>query len=930
MVEVFPANRHFDVELERETVIGGSPQGDAATVFIFEAGGSTIFRDKGTDPTAQARYRSRLIRDGYLPGPWTLWSDEASAVDGGEGFTFIGDQNWMFARTSSPSSAHESRVDNPHLVTAAQVGAPTLADLSFTNATLSSHLANTTNPHAVTAAQVGAATTGALAATDANLASHEADTGNPHSVTAAQVGAPTVADLSSHESDSGNPHAVTAAQVGLGNVEDVALSGWGGSASLVTVGALNAGSITNGFGSINIGSSALSAGALSVSSGDFAGNITVHRDTNAQINLNAHVDNGTPTIIFRRSRGTEISPSAVNSGQTIAAISGRAYDGSSYVNSAQITILANENQSAGNSGSRVQIDLTANGSGVKSTYYHIRAEAFRPDSAYHGSISLGATTARWSNVYSTDGDFSGDITVAGLVDGVDVAGLSASYLDHLVDFDNPHQVDVTDFSGGSFGAGNYTFPADVTIGTLGTFDGSDTPVDGEFLRYHESSGEWRSVLFQKPLADGDVVAEALLDGTAAAFVNSNPTLSGTPGAPGSAPVLTPIYKGMIIDMSSRPLAAGEVYVLDYDSGGGFTTDAIISTSDKVVHTKLGLGATYAYRYKIRGASDSSNSPSTAATAPSSIAEVSAFGILVAAQGAFADLASLSVNAGAITAGSLASATLTNNFVDLNATGSDVFVSAGDGQTEIDAGTGKGFYVLADGSVAKFAGELVAASGTFSGTVSSTTFTGLTATFAGNITLYDGGDSPGYSPTLQIRSGANGVPAIQFRFGTTTAGSIVGDSANQIRFRNGAGTEIARVDGGWKGMLVGGGQATPQLVVSGTGNAFLGFSDDEIALQGEIAYQHSSDDMHIAINADGILNPSISILSAGGSAGHRDVRIGDGSALATNATGGFLLIPGCAGTPTGTPSNAGLGAVAVKYDTVNKLLYANDGGGWNAV
>ena len=62
----------------------------------------------------------------------------------------------------------------------------------------------------------------------------------------------------------------------------------------------------------------------------------------------------------------------------------------------------------------------------------------------------------------------------------------------------------------------------------------------------------------------------------------------------------------------------------------------------------------------------------------------------------------------------------------------------------------------------------------------------------------------------------------------------------------------------------------------------------------------------------------------------DVRIGTGSAVATTATDGFLLIPGCAGTPTGNPTNDGVGAVALVYDTTNNILYANDGAGWNAV
>ena len=75
------------------------------------------------------------------------------------------------------------------------------------------------------------------------------------------------------------------------------------------------------------------------------------------------------------------------------------------------------------------------------------------------------------------------------------------------------------------------------------------------------------------------------------------------------------------------------------------------------------------------------------------------------------------------------------------------------------------------------------------------------------------------------------------------------------------------------------------------------------------------------------------ITAGGAARLQvaaDVRVGTGTALATNATTGFLLIPGCAGTPTGDPTNDGVGAVALVYNTTNNLLYANDGGGWVAV
>lgn len=52
--------------------------------------------------------------------------------------------------------------------------------------------------------------------------------------------------------------------------------------------------------------------------------------------------------------------------------------------------------------------------------------------------------------------------------------------------------------------------------------------------------------------------------------------------------------------------------------------------------------------------------------------------------------------------------------------------------------------------------------------------------------------------------------------------------------------------------------------------------------------------------------------------------GPNTALATNATDGFLYIPTSAGTPTGTPTTQ-TGAVAMVYDSSNNQLYVYNGG-----
>jgi hypothetical protein len=59
----------------------------------------------------------------------------------------------------------------------------------------------------------------------------------------------------------------------------------------------------------------------------------------------------------------------------------------------------------------------------------------------------------------------------------------------------------------------------------------------------------------------------------------------------------------------------------------------------------------------------------------------------------------------------------------------------------------------------------------------------------------------------------------------------------------------------------------------------------------------------------------------------DVVIGSSAALATNATAGFLQIPTCAGTPTGTVA-AITGKACLVYDTTNfKLALSTGGGTW---
>jgi len=86
-------------------------------------------------------------------------------------------------------ATHTNRTDNPHRVTAVQIGALTNETDAAAKALLATHTNRTDNPHRVTAVQIGALTNETDAAAKALLATHTNRTDNPHRVTASQIGA---------------------------------------------------------------------------------------------------------------------------------------------------------------------------------------------------------------------------------------------------------------------------------------------------------------------------------------------------------------------------------------------------------------------------------------------------------------------------------------------------------------------------------------------------------------------------------------------------------------------------------------------------------------------------------------------------------------------------------------------------------------------
>ena len=117
--------------------------------------------------------------------------------------------------------AHLVDKNNPHQVTAEQVGADASGSAAAVQTKLDTHTANKNNPHQVTAEQIGADASGSAAAVQTKLDTHTANKNNPHQVTAEQVGADASGSaaavqtkLDAHTANKNNPHKVTAEQIG--------------------------------------------------------------------------------------------------------------------------------------------------------------------------------------------------------------------------------------------------------------------------------------------------------------------------------------------------------------------------------------------------------------------------------------------------------------------------------------------------------------------------------------------------------------------------------------------------------------------------------------------------------------------------------------------------------------------------------------------
>jgi hypothetical protein len=270
----------------------------------------------------------------------------------------------------------------------------------------------------------------------------------------------------------------------------------------------------------------------------------------------------------------------------------------------------------------------------------------------------------------------------------------------------------------------------------------------------------------------------------------------------------------------------------------------------------------------------------------------------------------------------------------------------DGSTALIAGdivSGQVAVIVYDGT--RFQLQKANAFGTLTATTINTTnltasgtinFTGATVSNGGSVTTIDinggtidgaviGGASAaaGTFTTATVGAGTAGAPSL-----TTTGDSNTGiyfPAANTVAVST-SGSERMRID---SSSNVGIGTSSPAFKLDVNGairipNATAFFMNDSSGVAKQTLQLFSDDNTYMSTPGALILRTNgtterMRIDSSG------NVRVGT-AALATTATDGFLYIPTCAGTPTGTPT-AITGLAPLVINTTNNKLYFYSGGAW---
>jgi len=195
---------------------------------------------------------------------------------------------------------------------------------------------------------------------------------------------------------------------------------------------------------------------------------------------------------------------------------------------------------------------------------------------------------------------------------------------------------------------------------------------------------------------------------------------------------------------------------------------------------------------------------------------------------------------------------------------------------------------------------------------SSRFVRLTSTggdfYVGTESSTGGGVFPGSTAYAAVLYNASATP-MQFWTGGTLRATL--DSSGNLGIGTSSPAQRLDVTGALNsvqarfGNVAGRGLTIGTAVVSGTNDAGVVFNAP--ITEGALIFQTNSTE-RARIDANG------------------NIVAGASAALATTATNGFLYVPTCAGTPTGTPT-AITGMAPIVVNTTNNKLYFYSGGAW---
>jgi len=191
------------------------------------------------------------------------------------------------------------------------------------------------------------------------------------------------------------------------------------------------------------------------------------------------------------------------------------------------------------------------------------------------------------------------------------------------------------------------------------------------------------------------------------------------------------------------------------------------------------------------------------------------------------------------------------------------------------------------------------------------------------------------------AGAGGMPYVTTSGGALKLGSSLNGEVNIGADSGGTNLYVANAGGGTQVNypVIQGSIATgaPAMYMAGTdtnisfqmmskGSGALIFTTNVAApaQQFQVTHVASTDGVLSASGGNSSVNAKLSVAGT-----VRNLVLGGGVALSTSATDGYIMIPSCAGAPTGVPRNNAAGQIAMHYDSTNNRIYFYNGA-WRSV